>query len=232
MSRPRLLDLFCGAGGAAVGYHRAGFDIVGVDIKPQPNYPFDFHLEDALEFVQLRRVFGDFDAIHASPPCQWYSAALKTWVGESFRARHTPMIDDVRDLLVATGRPYVIENVEGARKHMREPMMLCGSSFDLHVRRHRLFETNFALMGPPCVHGLEETRTARYITSTTRRTGRKELRPFVNAHATGARYNTDNLRDAMGVDWMVSQREIREAIPPVYTELIGHQLLQHIQVTA
>jgi DNA (cytosine-5)-methyltransferase 1 len=150
--RPRLLDLFCGAGGAAVGYHRPGFDVVGVDIKPQSNYPFEFHQADALEFP-----LEGFNAIHASPPCQGYSQLAAMHPGREYPL----LIEPTRELLLSTGLPYVIENVEGAPLP-RHPQLdgtwgfwLCGSMFGLGVtrgflRRHRLFETNFPVVQPQC----------------------------------------------------------------------------------
>jgi len=144
MVRPRLLDLFCGAGGAAMGYHRAGFDIIGVDIAPQPRYPFEFHQGDAMTFD-----LAGYDLVHASPPCQHYSRAT-AWRGD--RAIHPDLIAAVRDRLA--GRRYVIENVEDAASELRDPIRLCGSQFGLRVRSHRLFEISpplFSLM-PPCHH--------------------------------------------------------------------------------
>jgi DNA (cytosine-5)-methyltransferase 1 len=137
----RILDLFCGAGGCSMGYHRAGFEVVGVDVAPQPNYPFEFHQADALTFP-----LDGFDAIHASPPCQGYSLANNI----HGRDDHPMLIADVRERLEATGLPYVIENVEGAKRHMRNFVTLCGLSLGCDVRRHRLFETNFPVMAPPC----------------------------------------------------------------------------------
>ena len=143
--RPRLLDLFCGAGGAAMGYHRAGFDVVGVDINPQPHYPFTFHQGDAMTWP-----LDGFDAIHASPPCQHY-AAVTRWRGS--RDDHPDLLPAIRDRLDATGLPWVIENVPGAP--MRADLVLCGSAFGLTVRRHRWFESNAGLftMQHPCRHG-------------------------------------------------------------------------------
>ena len=148
----RLLDLFCGAGGSAVGYHRAGFEVVGVDNRPQPRYPFEFIQADALDFVTPPSgcQFGVyFDAIHASPPCQAFTDLKSMWNA----GQHEDLITPLRPLLENTGLPYVIENVEGARSALRDPVTLCGSSFGLKVRRHRLFETNWPLMVPPCAHG-------------------------------------------------------------------------------
>lgn len=147
MNRPKLLDLFCGAGGAAVGYHRAGFDVTGVDIKPQPRYPFAFIQGDALEFV--REHGHEFDAIHASPPCQRY-ANVTRWRGTP--ADHPDLIDPARDAIRRAGVPWVVENVVGAP--IRPDLVLCGSQFGLRVIRHRWFETSwhgFAIL-PVCDH--------------------------------------------------------------------------------
>jgi C-5 cytosine-specific DNA methylase len=137
MSRPRLLDLFCGGGGAAMGYHRAGFDVVGVDIRPQPRYPFEFVQADALSFP-----LDGFDAIHASPPCQRYSQAT-AWRGN--RLNHPDLIAPVRGRLEVSGVPYVIENVEAARAVLRDPTMICGDDVGLAIHRRRFFETNWPL---------------------------------------------------------------------------------------
>ena len=226
MTRPRLLDLFCGAGGCSVGYHRAGFDVIGVDINPQPNYRGCFEQADAIDV--LRQVVNDIgkyglgylrlNAIHASPPCQAYSttAALH-------RYEHPDLIEPVRELLHATGLPYVIENVVGAPLH--NPFQLCGSSFGLRVWRHRLFETNWPVgMVPPCSHAehpdpVDVTGTgSRRISARSDGAGGNSRKPR----------NLDDARDAMGIDWM-TRRELSQAIPPAYTEFIGAQLLAHIQ---
>ena len=154
----RLLDLFCGGGGAAWGYHLAGFDdIVGVDNRPQPHYPFRFEQGDALECLAAHG--QEYDAVHASPPCQAYSALKHLARGD-----HPKLIEDVRGALQATGRPYVIENVVGAPLHF--PLMLCGSMFGLEtdcgaqLRRHRLFESSVLLMAPGhCRHGEQRADT-------------------------------------------------------------------------
>ena len=223
--KPRLLDLFCGAGGAAMGYSRAGFDVVGVDIKPQPNYPFEFEQADALAFVRNglhgrpHDIWGrGFDAVHASPPCQAYTAYKRTGnVGD-----YPDLIAPVRELLQATGLPYVIENVVGAPLH--DPVLICGTMFDppMEVQRHRLFEANWALEPPvwPCRHLLNGPR---FPASTNRaRMSRRTL-------AVG-QWNTplELQRQAMGIDWMTLD-ELSEAIPPAYTEFIGAQLLARLQ---
>jgi DNA (cytosine-5)-methyltransferase 1 len=214
--RPRLLDLFCGAGGAAVGYHRAGFEVVGVDIVDQPRYPFEFHRADALTFP-----LDGFDAIHASPPCQAY-AALSTKDG-----RHPDLIPPTRRLLESSGLPWVIENIEGAP--LRVDVRLCGSMFGLGVRRHRLFESNVFLWRQHCRH-----RDQRRIRAYYGKKGWLVWTPEVaNVQRRGRlpllRGSTDLAPDDMGIDWM-TWNELREAIPPAYTEWIGTQLLQAVAV--
>lgn len=139
MSKPRLLDLYCSAGGAGMGYHRAGFEVVGVDIVAQKNYPFEFHQADALTYP-----LEGFDAIHASPPCQAYSTATLD------QSRHPDLYAPTRDILVASGLPYVIENVMGAPYD--HGFILCGSMFDMPIQRHRNFETSWMVFQPPCRH--------------------------------------------------------------------------------
>lgn len=223
-SRPRLLDLFSGAGGAAVGYHRAGFDVVGVDIKPQPHYPFEFFQMDALD---VGAYTGQFDAIHASPPCQRYSSA--TWVNGTQDA-HPDLIGPTRALLQATGLPYVIENVIGAP--LEEPVLVCGVALGMNLdqyvlRRHRLFESNVALMSPGCachrgdgktlgVYGGGPTEKARSLQGKNPGGGRPQKATKAQA------------QKLMDMPW-ATKAEINEAIPPAYTELIGHQLLAHIR---
>lgn len=232
MTRPRLLDLFCGAGGAAMGYSRAGFEVFGVDIEPQPRYPFPFKQMDALRFLEIggEDIYGggeivsgllsDFDAIHASPPCQSYSMAANNGSG-----KNSPrLIAPTRDLLALTGLPYVIENVEKARSFMTEPYLICGGSLGLRVSRldadnprHRLFETNWPLMVPPCSH--RRGRTIGVYGNGTN----KWHREIYGQNLTAADKN-----EAMEIDWMV-RGALEQAIPPAYTELIGYQLLQHIR---
>jgi DNA (cytosine-5)-methyltransferase 1 len=206
--KPRLLDLFCGAGGAAMGYHRAGFEVVGVDIKPQPRYPFEFHQADAMTYP-----LEGFDAIHASPPCQRYTMAQNAAKNAS---AHPDLVDPVRARLATAGVPWVIENVVGAP--LRNAITLCGLAFGLCVKRHRLFESNQMLLAPPCPsHDVDyyvifghEVRNRRHG----EKAGRK------NRIAEG--------RKAMGIDWM-TRGELSEAIPPAYTEFIGKQLLEAIR---
>ena len=156
-ARPRLLDLFCGAGGAAMGYHRAGFDVVGVDINPQPNYPFCFHQEDAFEYLDAYLGAVRYDAIHASPPCQDHSSISPTDHGSGWMLDAT--IDRLRPLTV----PWVVENVVGPTVRMDGWwFVLCGSSFGLRVRRHRRFGSNLLFLPPPCRHREQGTPLGVY----------------------------------------------------------------------
>lgn len=217
-NKPRLLDLFCGAGGAAMGYHRAGFEVVGVDLAPQPHYPFEFAQADAINVLAMmsRRTLLGFDAIHASPPCQGYSTQT------AVPSRHHRLIAAVRAHVERIGLPYVIENVEGARRHMIDPVRLCGSSFGLDVRRHRYFETNWGLDTPPCAHSWQTPRFRSLDMSMVRK-GR--LASVVGVHGHINYPGEFELRcKAMGIDWMTNA-ELVEAIPPAYTEHIGQQLM-------
>lgn len=221
--RPRLLDLFCGAGGAGMGYHRAGFDVVGVDINPQPRYPFDFIQGDAIAYAAEHGT--EYDAIHASPPCQAFSA-LKSLVDavHGDRRVHANLIEPVRRALIASCRPYVIENVPGAP--LIDPVKLCGSSFGRPIRRHRLFESRVALLTPPCAH--RQMPIAFQVSLGDART--RPDRPLIRSRFVGVYGNTHQAgdharwREAMGIDWMV-RRELTQAIPPDYTELLGGHLI-------
>ena len=215
--KPVLLDLFCCAGGAAVGYSRAGFDVVGVDLVWQFNYPFRFIEADALSLSP--DWLATFDAIHASPPCQAYTALTsRTGTGHEW----PQLIEPVREMLEATGRPYVIENVEGAPLH--NPITLCGTAFEgLRVIRHRLFESNVGLLAPPCgphplCHTLDKRKRHYGLTD--------EWTDYVSVNG-GGNSTVAAARDAMGIDWM-TKAELNESIPPAYTEHIGKQLLAHV----
>ena len=212
--RPRLLDLFCGAGGAAMGYHRAGFDVVGVDISPQPNYPFEFvqadiaaHASIDSGFIRGIDISREFDAIHASPPCQHYMRS-----GNVNRDEHPDLLGATRELLQATGLPWVIENVPGAP--MRPDAVLCGSHFGLPVRRHRWFELSWGepLMTFACDHSQPITGV------------------YGNAHGKGGAAagmlpsDLETWSRGLGIDWMTTA-ELALAIPPDYTEHIGGQLM-------
>jgi DNA (cytosine-5)-methyltransferase 1 len=201
-----LLDLFCGAGGAAMGYYRAGFDVIGVDINPQPNYPFKFVQADAMTYP-----IGGFDAIHASPPCQAFST-LRAFGNQGHRDA-PDLVASTRERLIEAGVPYVIENVPGAP--LRDPVLMCGSMFGLGVRRHRLFESSHMLMGHPCAH--RGTLPIAVVGDHPQRSGDHTYRL--------RRAETlEQGQDAMGIDWM-PWKALTQAIPPAYTEWIGRQLL-------
>lgn len=218
---PRLLDLFCGAGGAAMGYHRAGFDVVGVDIRPQPNYPFPFIQADAMTFPLE---FDDFDLIHASPPCQAYSRAnrLRDAQGSKAAPLALDLIEPLRDRLVDRGLPYVIENVPGAP--LLYPVTLCGSMFGLEdegrqLRRHRGFESSEYLTAPgPCQHR-GKPLGVYHVPNDSIPHGGQTVRDL----AQGKRL--------MGIDWMTWD-ELKESLPPVYTEHIGRALIDSLERAA
>lgn len=222
----RLLDLFCGAGGAAVGYARAGFEVVGVDIDPQPRYPFEIVRADAISYAA--RHAHRFDAVHASPPCQAYSVTRKAWNG---RGDHPDLVAIVRNLLRQqledSGVPYVIENVIGAPLH--DAVKLCGSMFDLAVERHRLFECSFPVTAPPCDHRRQRELWPGGFPVL--RSGRSKPARVVGVFGTGGGSAKDLTlwKWAMGIDWMQTKHELAESIPPAYTEFIGRQLAAHLQ---
>jgi DNA (cytosine-5)-methyltransferase 1 len=215
--KPRLLDLFCCAGGAGIGYSRAGFDVVGVDINPQPSYPLPFIQADALTLDP--RFIAFFDAVHASPPCQSYSDLAK----RNRNADEWPrLIEPVREMLKRSGLPYVIENVDGAP--LINAIILCGTMFpNLRVLRHRLFEANFPIEPPPHkkhpkVHTFDKRKAHFGKTD--------EWKDFVQVTG-GGNCTLAAAREAMGIDWM-NKGEINESIPPAYTQFVGRELLRHL----
>jgi DNA (cytosine-5)-methyltransferase 1 len=211
--QPVLLDAYCGAGGAARGYQLAGFHVVGVDLAPQPRYAGDeFHQGDAIEFI--RRHGREFDAIHSSPPCQLHS--VMSACRPEARRRHPELIAATRAALLATGRPYAIENVPGAP--LIEPIMLCGTFFGLRVYRHRLFETSVFVLAPK--HAPHRDRCPG-----TRHKAGSEISPKGFVTVTGHGANTEYKKWAMGIDWM-RRDEMAQAIPPAYTNWLGRQLLR------
>lgn len=208
----RLLDLFCGGGGASWGYHLAfpEAEIVGVDIKPQPSYPFPFVQGDALDYVREQGHL--YDLIHASPPCQRFSITANLARAQGKKASDVDLLTPIRPLLRATGEPYIIENVKGAP--LINPLTLCGSMFGLRVRRHRLFESNVPLVTPgPCKHKEQGKPVGVYYS----------LGDKIPQGGTTA-VDLEDAQDAMGIDWL-KWTELKEAIPPAYTEWIGTQLL-------
>lgn len=216
-----------------MGYHRAGFDVCGVDNRPMPRYPFEFHQADALEY--LAEHGHEFDAIHASPPCQAYSVLRRA----NPAAEYPDLIAATRDRLQATGLPWVMENVPGAP--LCYTLVLCGSMFDLgavsgdgkrtsreprQLRRHRLFESNLLMLQPNCQHVGEALGVygggpiGRY----TFENGAKRDR---YGRRGGYQGTVTEKRNAMGIDWMAAG-ELNQAIPPAYTEYIGIQLLDQL----
>lgn len=220
MRHRRLLDLFCCQGGAAMGYHEAGFEVVGVDLNPQPRYPFEFHQADALEFLAAH---GDeFDVWHGSPPCHDHSALAAVvgadgtgWLLGATRAAF---------LASAGGRPWVIENVPGAE--IRVDLMLCGSMFDLRTYRHRWFEFSDPMLPPVLSHPTHRIPTDDHK----RRTGwNAGMHTTVTGNVT-----LDIASTALGIDWM-DVDGLPQAIPPAYTRVVGahlHELLERSQVPA
>lgn len=207
-----------------MGYSRAGFEVVGVDIRPQPRYPFEFHRLDAMDVLALMmdglvpwgvsRTRTPFQAIHASPPCERFSQLTP----KAFRDNHEDLIGVTRQALIAIGRPYVIENVPSAKRLLHQPMMLCGSMFGLGIRRHRFFETSFQLSS--LVQGCNHQHAPVLISGTHRRTYEPRYE-----------YSAAQCREASGIDWM-TRCELDKAIPPAYTEYIGRQLLQALEQAA
>jgi DNA (cytosine-5)-methyltransferase 1 len=205
MNKPKLLDLFCGAGGAAMGYHLAGFEVVGVDINLQPNYPFEFHQADA--FSYLIEHHREFIVIHASPPCQRYSRMQHIHKNPE---KHPDLIGTTRSMLKWTNKIYVIENVVGAPLQVQ--IMLCGTMFGLRIPKHRIFESNLGMSylrdhKPVCnhsdvydpYHGGEEARQERI-----------------------------KLGKIQEIDWFMTRQELREAIPPAYTKYIGSYIIDRL----
>lgn len=224
MSRPKLLDLYCCQGGASAGYVTAGFDVYGVDIEPQPRYPHPFRKDDALDSLE-RLIAGDqvafvgtdgqgellnlsdFDAMHASPPCQLYSKTHRIMHGN-----FPDLIGPTRGLLRKTGVPYVIENVMDAADELLDPAMLCGAMFGLRTYRHRLFETNWGLVAPTHPeHVAKTTKMGRAVKGD----------QFM--HVVGNFSGVDLAREIMGAPWM-NRDGLRESIPPAYAAHVGSQL--------
>ena len=233
----RILDLFCGAGGAGMGYHRAGFEVVGVDISKQPDYPFKFAHADATALVKDRiegcwhegagtslsgrwdGCLGHFDVIHMSPPCQGYTA-LTTGTNAGSTAQ-PKLVAQMREWADATGLPYVIENVQGS--DVRRDLVLCGEMFGLGVIRHRYFEVSgFEAKAP--THKPHQGRVRGW------RHGEYFDGPYLAVYGEGGGKGTvAEWQDAMGIHWTDNRHSIAEAIPPAYTEFIGRQLIAHIE---
>lgn len=220
---PRVLDLFCGAGGASMGWHRAGYDVTGVDITPHPSYPFTFIQADARETLADVEFLASFDVLTGGPPCQALTRSrhLREAQGGKLRENGQNLIPETRAGFLAAGRPYVIENVDDALPHLENPVRLCGSAFGLKVRRHRWFESNVFLFGQECDH-------------------RAQGRPVGIYHVLGDNVpnggttatSIEEAREAMGIDWMRWKSDaqewddLKESIPPAYTEYVAGQVLE------
>ncbi|MFJ1597875.1 DNA methylase [Streptomyces sp. NPDC088261] len=222
----RLLDLFSCAGGAAMGYHRAGFDVTGVDIAPRPNYPFAHHQGDALahlahliETGEIRR----YAFVHSSPPCQGKcSLTVGTNASQGWGGTHVDLVAPTRELLDRTGLPYVIEQPNG-RADIRKDLTLCGEMFGLGVIRHRNFEL-----------GNWTTRQRAHVPHRGRVRGYRHGAfydgPYVAAYGNGGgKPSVPELQTAMGITWTDVREELTEAIPPAYSEWIGRAFLTHVR---
>jgi DNA (cytosine-5)-methyltransferase 1 len=214
MRKLKCLDLFCCAGGAGMGYHQAGFEVVGVDNQPQPRYPFTFIQGDALEIMM--KIGHEFDFIHASPPCQFGSVLTP----KELKPFHPNLIPAVRHRLMYLAKPYIIENVAGSRAYLENPVMLCGSMFGLPIWRHRYFENNLGLFFSPasCIHNFEPILISGAGTKMINGKRRK-------------RVHVDIQRKAIGIDWM-TKAELEQAIPPVFTHWVGQQAINYLAAQA
>ena len=206
---PRVLDLFCGAGGASMGYAKAGYEVVGMDIKHGKRYPFKYIRRDVMT-LRPEDLEG-FDLIHASPPCQTYSVTKHLRVAQGKSTSKQDLLFQVRSLLVVSEIPYVIENVKGAP--LIDPVQLCGSAFGLKVRRHRLFESSMELRGTDCHHKEQGKPVGIY----------GSMRDEIPGGGHTAK-TMPEAHEAMGINWMI-WGELVEAIPPAYTHYIGQQIM-------
>jgi DNA (cytosine-5)-methyltransferase 1 len=208
----KLLDLYCKAGGASVGYARAGFEVIGVDIKKQKRYPYQFIQADALDVLADKDFISQFDVIAASPPCQTHSATKHLRNAQGKSTNKVDLIPQTREGLIASGKIYIIENVPGAP--LIDPVVMCGSSFGLKVRRHRQFESNVKLTGLSCNHKLQGKPVGVY----------GSMRDEIPGGGHTAK-SLEEAREAMGIDWML-WGDLVEAIPPIYTEYLGKQIME------
>jgi DNA (cytosine-5)-methyltransferase 1 len=205
----KLLDLFCGVGGASAGYTAAGFDVTGIDLKHGKRYPYTYIRGNVSDYLN-NKYLQQFDVIHASPPCQTYSITQHLRNAQGKSTSKVDMIPEVRAALIASGVPYIIENVPGSP--LIDPVQLCGSSFNLKVRRHRLFESNINLKGSICNHKAQGKPVGVYGS--------------LNDEIPGGGHTAKTLqqaRTAMGIEWAL-WGELVEAIPPIYTEYLGKQI--------
>jgi DNA (cytosine-5)-methyltransferase 1 len=207
----KLLDLFCGVGGASVGYHQAGFEVHGVDLKHGKRYPFTYLRADVLDILRDDEYINQFDVIHASPPCQTHSITKHLRNAQGKSTSKIDLIPETRAALIASGKPYIIENVPGSP--LINPIQLCGSSFGLKVRRHRLFESNMPLVGSKCNHKTQGRPIGVYGSLN------DEIPKGGKTAST-----IDEARKAMDMDWAI-WTELVEAIPPAFTKYLGGQIV-------
>ena len=206
----KLLDLFCGVGGASIGYAQAGFEVTGIDLKHGKRYPFKYIRSDVKPYLADLEFLRSFDVIHASPPCQTHSITQHLRNAQGKSTSKVDMIPEVRDALITSGVTYIIENVPGSP--LINPIQLCGSSFGLKVRRHRLFESNVKLKGSICDHKAQGRPIGVYGSL-------NDQIPNGGKTAT----NIQEARDAMGIQSAIWS-ELVEAIPPAFTKYLGNQL--------
>jgi DNA (cytosine-5)-methyltransferase 1 len=207
----KLLDLYCGVGGASAGYAAAGFEVHGVDLKHGKRYPYIYLRADVLDVLQDDNFIQQFDVIHASPPCQTHSITQHLRNAQGKTTSKIDLIPQTRAALIASGKPYIIENVPGSP--LINPVQLCGSSFNLKVRRHRLFESNMPIKGTGCNHKAQGRPIGVYGSLNDQ---------IPNGGRTAV--NITEARQAMGIDWAI-WTELVEAIPPVYTDYLGAQIV-------
>jgi DNA (cytosine-5)-methyltransferase 1 len=206
----KLLDLYCGVGGASVGYARAGFEVTGIDLKHGKRYPYTYIRADVLEVIKDIDYLRQFDLIHASPPCQTHSITQHLRNAQGKSTSKIDLIPQTRQALIKSGVNYIIENVPGSP--LIDPVQLCGSSFGLKVRRHRLFESNMPIKGSVCNHKLQGRPIGVYGSL-------NDEIPKGGKTAT----TIDEARKAMGMDWAI-WTELVEAIPPAFTQYLGEQI--------
>jgi DNA (cytosine-5)-methyltransferase 1 len=206
----KLLDLFCGVGGASTGYAQAGFEVHGVDLKHGKRYPFTYVRANVLDVLQDEKYIQQFDVIHASPPCQTHSITKHLRNAQGKSTSKIDLIPETRDALIASGKPYIIENVPGSP--LIDPIQLCGSSFGLKVRRHRLFESNMPLVGSVCDHKSQGRPVGVYGSLNDQIPGGGKTASTIS-----------EARQAMGMEWAI-WTELVEAIPPAFTKYLGDQI--------
>ena len=207
-----------------MGYARAGFEVTGVDIKKQKRYPYEFIQADALEVIQDQEFLSQFDVLVGSPPCQTHSVTQHLRVAQGRETERVDLIPQTREAFIKSGKPYIIENVPGSP--LIDPVVVCGSHFDLKVRRHRLFESNVPMCGTICNHKAQGKPVGVYgaMNDNPKGIDRRDGRFVVGGQTART---IEEAKEAMGIDWMI-WTELVEAIPPAYTEYLGKQLLEAI----